>query len=62
VKYKPLTTAEKFKIASEDSLDRGTFALAGLFGGLGQLTNGNKSFGQRSAGFARYFGTSYGEL
>jgi len=62
VNYKPLTSGEKFKIASEDSLDRGTFALAGLFGGLGQLTDGNKSFGQGSAGFARYFGTSYGDL
>lgn len=60
--YKPLTSREKFKIASEDSLDRGTFALAGLFGGLGQLTDSNKSFGQGTAGFARYFGTSYGDL
>ena len=33
-----------------------------LFGGLGQLTDSNKSFGQGSAGFARYFGTSYGDL
>lgn len=62
VNYKPLTTEEKFKIASEDSLDRGTFALAGLFAGLGQLTNDNKSFGQGSAGFARYFGASYGDM
>ncbi len=60
--YKPLTAGEKFKIASEDSLDRGTFALAGLFGGLGQLTNSNKSFGQGSAGFGRYFGPAYGDL
>jgi hypothetical protein len=60
--YQPLTSGEKFKIASEDSLDRGTFALGALFGGLGQLTNSNKSFGQGGAGFARYFGTSYGDL
>ena len=60
--YKPFTSGEKFKIATEDSLDRGTFALAGLFGGLGQLTNSNKSFGQGGAGFGRYFGASYGDL
>jgi hypothetical protein len=60
--YEPLTSREKFKIASEDSLDRGTFALAALFGGLGQVTGGNKSFGQGAAGFSRYFGTSYGDL
>ncbi|PWU11929.1 MAG: hypothetical protein C5B51_01780 [Terriglobia bacterium] len=60
--YKPLSSEKKFKIASEDSLDRGTFALAGLFGGLGQLTNSNKSFGQGGVGFGRYFGASYGDL
>ena len=60
--YKPLTAGEKFKIATEDSLDRGTFAMAAAFGGLGQLTNGNKSFGQGAGGFGRYFGASYGDL
>ena len=60
--YRPLTSRDKFKIATEDSLDRGTFALAGLFGGLGQLTDSNKSFGQGGAGFGRYFGASYGDL
>ena len=60
--YEPLTTRKKFTIASEDSLDRGIFPLAGLFGGLDQLTNSNKSFGQGAAGFGRYFGTSYGDL
>jgi len=56
--YKPLSSGDKFKIGSEDSLDRGTFALAAIFGGLGQLTDGNKSFGQGAAGFGRYFGAS----
>jgi hypothetical protein len=60
--YKPLTIGQKFKMASEDSLDRGTFVMAGAFGGLGQLTSGNKSFGQGGAGFGRYFGASYGDL
>jgi hypothetical protein len=60
--YEPLTTSQKFKLASEDSFDRGTVALAGLFAGEGQLTNGNKTFGQGAAGFGRYFGTAYGDL
>ncbi len=60
--YKPLSVGEKFKIASQDSFDRGTFALGAAFGGLGQLTNGNKSYGHGGAGFARYFGASYGDL
>ena len=60
--YVPLTAREKFKIASEDSLDRGTIAMAALFGAEGQWTNANRSFGQGGAGFARYFGASYGDL
>jgi hypothetical protein len=60
--YEPLTIREKFKIASEDSFDRGTVGLAALFGGEGQLTNANRSFGQGGAGFGRYFGTAYGDL
>jgi hypothetical protein len=58
----PLTVGEKFKLASEDSFDRGTLALAALFGGEGQLTNANRSFGQGGAGFARYFGAAYGDF
>ena len=62
VNYEPLSTTGKFKIASEDALDRGTFALAAMFGGEGQLTNSNRSFGQGAAGFGRYFGAAYGDL
>lgn len=60
--YTPLTTGEKFKIASLDAFDRGTVALAAMFGGVNQLTNANRSFGQGAAGFGRYFGASYGDF
>lgn len=60
--YEPLTVSEKFKVASEDSFDRGTFALAGIFAGEGQLTNANRSFGQGTQGFGRYYGSAYGDL
>jgi hypothetical protein len=62
VNYEPLTVGEKFKVASEDSFDRGTVALAAFFGGEGQLTNSNRSFGQGGAGFGRYFGAAYGDF
>src|SRR5579862_1523842 len=39
--YQPLTSAEKFKIATQDSFDRGTVVLAALFAGDNQLTNAN---------------------
>jgi len=60
--YEPLTLSEKFKLASEDAFDRGTFALAGTFAGEAQLTNANRSFGQGAAGFVRYYGSAYGDL
>jgi hypothetical protein len=58
--YEPLKASEKFKIASQDAFDRGTVALAAAFAGGGQLTNSNRSFGQGAAGYAKYFGASYG--
>jgi hypothetical protein len=60
--YKPITPEEKFKIATEDSFDRGTAALAVLFGGEAQLTNATPAFGQGVKGYARYLGTSYADF
>ncbi len=60
--YEPLTAKEKFKLASQDAFDRGTFILAGLFAGEGQLTNDNRAFGQGGAGFGQYYGAAYGDL
>jgi hypothetical protein len=60
--FKPLAPKQKFMIATQDSFDRGTIILAALFAGQGQLTNANPSFGQGVAGYARYFGTAYGDF
>jgi hypothetical protein len=60
--FERITPKEKFKIASQDAFDRGTVALAAAFGGLGQINNSNRSFGQGAAGYGRYFGTAYGDL
>ena len=57
--FEPLTSREKFKLATQDSFDRGTFVLAGIFAGEAQLTNANKLFGQGAAGYSKYFGTSF---
>jgi hypothetical protein len=59
--YEPLSTREKFKLASQDAFDRGTVALAAAFGGRGQLANSNPSFGQGVAGYSKYFAASYGD-
>jgi hypothetical protein len=60
--YLPLTPRKKWKIATEDSFDRGTVALAVLFAGEAQLTNATPAFGQGVAGYARYLGTSYADF
>ncbi len=60
--YQPITPEEKFKIASQDSFDRGTFALAAVFAAYGQLSNSNASFGQGVAGYSRYLGTAYADF
>jgi hypothetical protein len=60
--YEPLTTRQKFKIAQEDSFDRGTFVLAALVAGEAQFTNGNPAFGQGIKGYAQYYAASYGDL
>lgn len=60
--YIPLTPRGKFKMASLDSFDRGTFILGALFGGEAQLTKATPSFGQGVAAYARYFATSYADF
>jgi len=60
--YKPIKPREKFKIAAQDTFDRGTFALAALFAGQSQLSNSNPSFGQGVQGYAHYYVTSYADF
>jgi hypothetical protein len=60
--YSPLTVREKFRIAGEDSWDRGTVALSALFAVTAQAANSNRSFGQGTAGYAQYLGASYGDF
>ena len=59
--YRPLTTGQKFKMAWQDSLDPGTFALAAVFAGKSQLLDGDPSFGQGVKGYAHRFVTSYAD-
>ena len=59
--YVPLTTGQKFKIATQDSFDRGTFILAAAFAGESDLTRANPSFGHGGAAYGRYLGTSYAD-
>ena len=62
INREPLIPKEKFKIASEDSFDRGTLALAALFAGDSLVTNATPSFGQGVKGYSRYLGTAYADF
>jgi hypothetical protein len=59
--YQPITPKEKFKVAAEDSFDRGTVALGVLFGGQAMLSNSTPSFGHGVSGSAKYVASSYAD-
>ena len=60
--YVSMTPKQKLTIATQDAFDRGTFILAALFAGEGQLRNSDPSFGQGVAGYGRYLGTAYADF
>ena len=60
--YQPITTRQKFRIAVDDTFDRGTFVLAGAFAAERQIARTTPEFSQGLAGFARYYSTSYADL
>ena len=60
--YAPITPSQKFKIAQQDSFDRGTFLLAAAFAGESQLKNSNRSFGQGVEGYSHYLATGYADF
>ena len=53
---------EKFKLAAEDSWDRGTVALGALLAIQAQASASNRAFGRGTAGYAQYLGSSYGDF
>jgi hypothetical protein len=59
--YQPITTKQKFSIASKDSFDYPLLGLAAFIAAYGQLDNANPSFGQGWAGYGRRVGTAYAD-
>jgi hypothetical protein len=58
--YVPISSKDKFKIASKDALDPGAIVVAAAAGGIAQLLNSNRVFGQEVSGYGRYFAAAYG--
>jgi len=53
---KPLTPAEKMKVALDDSFDPSAFLVAGIFAGLSMAQKQYSSFGTGAQGFGKYYG------
>lgn len=59
--YKPLTAGQKFKMASQDAFDRGTFLLAAASAGEAQLSKSNPSFGDGMGAYGHYYATAFAD-
>ena len=60
-KFGPLTTGAKFKLAADSSFDPYTFPFIGFIALIGQAENTEPSYGQGLKGYAKRYGTSYGD-
>lgn len=56
--FQPITTKQKFTIATKDTFDYPSYILAAAFSGLSQLDDSNPSFGQGVKGYARRYASA----
>jgi hypothetical protein len=61
IPFHKITGWQKMTIAAKDSFDWPVYPTAALFATLYQLDNQNPSFGQGMEGYAKRFGTAYGD-
>ena len=61
IPFHSITAKQKVTIAFKDSFDWPVFPTAALFATLYQIENQNPSFGQGMQGYAKRFGTAYGD-
>lgn len=59
--YMPITAKQKFAIAAKDTFDYPVYGIAAGFAGLYQMDNQNSSYGQGLKGYAKRFGSAYGD-
>jgi hypothetical protein len=58
---KPLTPAQKMKVALDDSFDPSAFLVASIFAGLSMAQNQYSSFGTGAQGFGKYYGGAFAD-
>lgn len=59
--FSPITPRQKMTIAMKDSFDGPVYLIAGGFAALYQLEDQNSSYGQGMKGYAKRYGSSYGD-
>ena len=59
--FRPITTKQKFTIATKDTFDYPSYVLAAAFSGISQVNNSNPSFGQGLKGYARRYASAVGD-
>lgn len=57
----PLTPGQKFKLVARGIYDPMEFVLVGFVAGLGQASDSDPSYGQGAQGYAKRYGTAYGD-
>ena len=57
----PLTPGQKFKVVARGVFDPMEFVLVGFVAGLGQASDSDPSYGQGAQGYAKRYGTAYGD-
>jgi len=61
LQYEPISPKQKMSIAAKDSFDWSLSLVAAGYGGLGQITNQNPSFGQGAKGYGNRFVRTYAD-
>jgi hypothetical protein len=59
--FQPLTPAQKFKLAFDDSFDPTAFLVAGVFAGSSMAQDQYRSFGQGAKGFSKYYAGAFAD-
>src|ERR1700683_5437223 len=57
----PLSSGQKFKVVGRSLIDPSEFVLVGFVAGRGQAGNSDPSYGQGAQGYAKRYGTAYGD-
>ncbi len=57
----PLTAGQKFKVTARGVFDPFEFLLIGFVAGINQASNSNPTYGQGMQGYAKRYGTAYGD-